>query len=78
MQYSIPARVEEVVALCERPVDEELVAVAITGVIKIARSEGYSLEDLTSEVMLEDPLLDLVQRRWLSDVLTKAWHSMPL
>jgi len=78
MQYPIPARVEEVVALCERPIDEELVAVAITGVINIARSQGYSLEDLTNEVMSEDPLLDLVQRRWLSDILTQAWHSIPI
>ena len=78
MRYPIPAKVEEVMALCNRPVDEELVAVAITGIIKIARSQGHSLEDLTSEVMSEDPLLDRVQRRWLSNILTQAWHSMPL
>ncbi len=78
MQYPIPAKVEEIMALRERPIDEEIVAVAITGVIKIARSEGRSLEELTSQVMAEDPILDRVQRRWLSDILTQTWYSMPL
>ena len=77
MQYPIPVKVEEVIALRERPIDEELVALAITGIIKIARSEGSSLEDLTIQVMAEDPVLDRVQRRWLSDILTQTWYAMP-
>jgi hypothetical protein len=77
MQYKIPTKVEELLALRQSPIDEELVAIAITGVVKIAREKGCSLTDLTNEIMSEDPFLDRVQRRWLSDILTQAWNSIP-
>lgn len=77
MNYPIPVSPQEVVALRQEPVDEELVAAAIAGVIQIARSQGQSLDDLTAEVLAEDTLLDQVQRRWLSDIVAHAWDSLP-
>ncbi len=76
MYYPIPVSTQEIVALRQKPVDEELVAVAIAGVIKIVRSQGQSLEHLTAEVLADDSLLDQTQRRWLSDVVAQAWESI--
>ncbi len=76
MNYPIPASPQEVAALRQKPVDEELVAAAIAGVINISRSQGKSLEQLTAEVLADDRLLDLQQRRWLKDVVTQAWESL--
>lgn len=77
MNYRIPASSQEIVALRQKPVDEELVAAAIAGVIQIARSQGQSLDDLTAEVLQEDAVLDQVQRRWLSDLVAQAWKTLP-
>ena len=77
MNYPIPASPQEVAALRQKPVDEELVVAAIVGVIHIARSEGQSLEDLKAQVLNDDCLLDLSTRRWLSDLVTQAWESIP-
>ncbi len=76
MNYPIPASPQEVVALRQKPVDEELVAAAIAGVIQIARSNGQSLDDLTAEVLADDSLLDKTQRRWLKDIVSQAWASL--
>lgn len=76
MNYPIPASPQEIVALRQQPIDEELVAAAIAGVIQIARSNGQSLDDLKAEVLADDSLLDKVQRRWLSDIVTQAWTSL--
>lgn len=76
MNYPIPASPQEVVALRKRPVDEELVAAAIAGVIKISRSQGKSLDQLTAEVLADDSLLDKTQRRWLTEVVAQAWKSL--
>ena len=75
MHYPIPASPQEIVALRQKPVDEELVAAAIAGVIKIVRAQGQSLEQLTAQVLADDSLLDQQQRRWLSDVVAQAWES---
>ena len=64
-------------ALRDEPVDEELVAAAIAGVIEIARSKGQSLEELKREVLADDDLLDLAQRQWLSHTLEQAWQNWP-
>ncbi len=77
MNYPIPTTPEEIIALREKPADEELVAAVIAGIIKIARSQGQSLDDLKAEVMAEDPILDQVQRRWLSELVTQAWQTFP-
>jgi hypothetical protein len=54
-----------------------MIAVAIAGLVKMARSQGQSLEDLTAEVLQDDPILDRVQRSWLSKIVTTAWESLP-
>ena len=75
MHYPIPASPQEIVALQQKPVDEELVAAAIAGVIQIVRAQGQSLEQLTAQVLADDSLLDLQQRCWLSDLVAQAWES---
>ncbi len=77
MNYPIPASPQEIAALRQRPVNEELIAAAIAGVISIARSEGQSLEDLKAQVLAEDSLLDQSTRRWLSNLVIHAWESLP-
>ncbi len=77
MNYPIPANPEEICALRQRPVDEELIAAAIAGVINIARSQGQSLEDLKTQVLADDNLLDRSTRRWLSDLVAHAWENFP-
>ncbi|MCT7983546.1 hypothetical protein NG796_09575 [Laspinema sp. A4] len=76
MNYPIPTSPQELVALRHQPIDEELVASAIAGVIKIARAQGKSLEEVTAEVLADDSLLDLHQRRWLSELVSQAWDSL--
>ncbi|MDF5722854.1 MAG: hypothetical protein PUP91_20730 [Rhizonema sp. PD37] len=75
MNYPIPDSPQEIVALRQKPVDEELVACAIAGVIKIVRAQGQSLEELTAQVLADDSVLDLQQRRWLSQVVAQAWEN---
>lgn len=75
MNYPIPDSPQEIVALRQQPIDEELVASAIAGVIKIVRAQGQSLEELTAQVLAEDPLLDQQQRRWLSQLVAQAWEN---
>lgn len=77
MHYPIPASPEEIIALRNKPVDEEMIAVAIAGVVKLARSQGQSLDELTAEVLADDPVLDPVQRGWLSKMVQQAWQSLP-
>ncbi len=75
MNYPIPDKPQEILALQQQPIDEELVASAIAGVIKIVRSQGQSLEELTAQVLQEDSVLDRQQRRWLSQVMSQAWEN---
>lgn len=73
MHYRIPASPQEIIDLRQNPVTEELVAAAIAGTIKIVSAEGQSLEYLTAQLLADDSLLDIQQRRWLSDVVANAW-----
>ncbi|MBD2415346.1 MAG: hypothetical protein RMY29_020965 [Nostoc sp. CreGUA01] len=75
MNYPIPDSPQEIVALRQQPIDEELVASAIAGVIKIVRAQGQSLEELTAQLLAEDPLLDQQQRRWLSQLVAQSWEK---
>ena len=75
MNYPIPDNTQDIMALRQKPVDEELVAAAIAGVIKIVRSQGQSLEELTDQLLADDSLLDKQQRRWLSQLVAQAWES---
>jgi hypothetical protein len=74
MNYPIPDSPQEIVALREQPVDEELVAAVIAGVVKLGRAQGQSLADLTAEVLEDDSLLNKHQRRWLSQLVAQAWE----
>ncbi|WP_267382852.1 hypothetical protein [Cyanobacterium sp. uoEpiScrs1] len=76
MNYPIPASPEEIFALRSQPVDEEMIAVVIAGVVKLARSQGQSLDELTAEVLQDDPILDIVQRRCLSELVEQAWQTL--
>lgn len=77
MDYPIPASAEEILALRNNSVNEEVIATAIAGVINIARQQGQSLEDLTASVLKDDCLLDLDRRKWLSELVTQAWIMLP-
>lgn len=75
MNYPIPDSPQEIFALRQQPIDEELVAAAIAGVIKIVRAQGQSLEELTAQLLADDPLLDQQQRRWLSKLVAQSWEK---
>ena len=77
MDYPIPASTEEILALGNNSVNEEIIVMAIAGAIGIARKKGQSLEDLTKEVLHDDRLLDLDRRKWLSELITQAWMALP-
>jgi hypothetical protein len=75
MLYKIPVTPQELFALKDVRANEEIVAAAIAGVIHISRSEGKSLDDLTAELLADDPLLDSYQRHWLSQIVSQAWQK---
>lgn len=77
MNYPIPGSSQEITALRQKPINEELIATAIAGVVQIARSKGQSLEDLTAEVLADDSLLDRDMRHWLSEIVAQAWQTLP-
>lgn len=77
MNYPMPVNPQEVVALPQKSVNEELIAAAIAGVVQIARSKGQSLDQLKAEVLADDALLDIKQRRRLSEIVTIAWEKLP-
>lgn len=61
----------------DRKISEEIVAEAIAFVVKSARGEGQSLDDLLAEVLAEDNILEASQRQWLSQIVTQAWKTLP-
>ncbi|MBD2691829.1 hypothetical protein [Anabaena catenula] len=77
MNYPIPDSPQEIFALQQQPVDEELVAAVIAGVVKLVRAQGQSLEELTAQVLADDLVLNRQQRRWLSTLVAQAWESFP-
>jgi hypothetical protein len=76
MNYPIPQTAEDIIALKNDPISEELIARAIAGVVKLTKSQGQTLDDLTAQALAEDSLLDTAQRRWLSDLISHAWQSL--
>lgn len=60
----------------QNKVSAEMVAAAIASLVEIARYQGKSLEDLITEVLAEDQILDQGQRHWLSKIVTQAWKSL--
>jgi hypothetical protein len=77
MNYPIPANPQEIAALRQKPVDEEVIASAIAGVVQVARNKGQSLEELVAEVLADDMWLDQSQRRWLGEIVAQAWERLP-
>ncbi|MBE9042986.1 hypothetical protein IQ255_00950 [Pleurocapsales cyanobacterium LEGE 10410] len=77
MNYSIPANTEEISALGNTSINEEIVASAIAGVVQIARRQGQSLEELTEDILQDDLVLDLDRRQWLSEMIIQAWSILP-
>lgn len=77
MDYPIPDNTEEILALKDNPVNEEVVAMAIAGVVQMARRQGKSLEELTTSILQDDLVLDCERRKWLSEMIVQAWNIMP-
>ena len=77
MDYPISASTEEILALRNNSVNEEMIANAIAGVVQIARQQGQSLEELTADVLQDDCVLDLARRKWLSELIAQAWVMLP-
>ena len=77
MHYAIPKTTAELNALRQLPANEELVAVAIAGVIGWARTDGQSLDDVIAAILSEDGFLDYVQRDRLSEMISQAWQALP-
>ena len=77
MDYSIPSNTEEILALENGVVNEEIIATAIAGVVNVARQEGKTLEELISGVLQDDRVLDMERRKWLSNLVTQAWRMLP-
>lgn len=78
MDYLIPANTEEILALKNKSVNEEIIATAIAGVVQMARQQGQSLEELTENVLKDDRVLDLERRKWLSNTIEEAWNLLPV
>ena len=77
MNYPIPATTEEILALGNKSINEDIIVTAIAGVVGIARKQGQSLEDLQQQILQDDLILDIIQRRWLKDLIAKAWEMLP-
>lgn len=73
MNYPIPDTPEAISIPKQKSITEEIVAIAIAEVVKVARKQGQSLEELQTEILRDDSILDIVQRRWLKDLIVKAW-----
>ena len=54
MDYPIPASAEEILALQNNSVNEEIIATAIAAVVQMYRRQGQSLEELTESVLQDD------------------------
>lgn len=63
--------------LANERVSLQLVAEAIAFVIDTARNQGQTLDDLVNEILAEDPILNQLQRRWLSNIIIQAWKNLP-
>lgn len=77
MDYPILASTEEILALRNNSVNEEIIAIAIADVVNIARQQGQSLEDLTADVLQDHSLLERDVRKWLSELVAQAWKILP-
>lgn len=77
MDYPIPSNTEEILALANTSVNEEIIATAVAGVVNIARQRGQSLEEVKAGVLKDDSVLDIDKRKWLSELIAQAWKMFP-
>ena len=77
MDYPIPANTEEILALKNSSINEEIIATAIAGVVQMARQQGQSLEELRENILKDDRVLDPERRKWLSQMIVQAWEILP-
>ncbi|MEM6613500.1 MAG: hypothetical protein AAF652_14820 [Cyanobacteria bacterium P01_C01_bin.72] len=78
MDYLIPANAEEILALRNSSINEEIIATAIAGVVQMARQQGQSLDELTENILRDDRVLDPDRRKWLSQMIVQAWDIIPI
>jgi hypothetical protein len=77
MNYPISANAKSVASRAVKiNIDAAMVGRALAAAIESARSRGQSLDDLKAEVMADDALLDATDRRWLRDIVAKAWDQI--
>lgn len=74
MNYPISNPPEQFNFSGKKPSTVEMIALAIAEVVKVARQQGQSLEDLQAEILQDHSILDIVQRRWLKDLIIRAWE----
>jgi hypothetical protein len=74
MNYPISNPPEKINLLTKKTITVETIAIAIAEVVQIARQRGQSLEDLQAEILQDHSILDIVQRRWLKNMIIKAWE----
>ena len=73
MSLSIPRNSQEILALRQSSINNEVVASAIVGVIQVARDQGKTLSELQAELLAEDALLSKDDRIWLSNLVATQW-----
>ncbi|HEY9735256.1 MAG TPA: hypothetical protein V6D06_03205 [Trichocoleus sp.] len=57
-------------------VTEDHVLAALMGVIRAARQQGQSVEEVQAAVLADDALLEMPVRQLLSDIVAEAWHQL--
>ena len=77
MNYPIQMNREERAPREKTPIDADVMAAAIAGVIHNARQKGQTLEELKAEVLADDSLLQQDERFMLSDIVAEAWEKWP-
>jgi hypothetical protein len=58
-------------------VDDNALVEALQVVVRSARAQGQTLDDVMAEVLADDPLLSANQRQILSEIVAKAWEQIP-
>ena len=77
MDYPIRVTTEETSASKNNLVDEEIIAIAIAELVRMARQQGQSLDLLVADVLRDDCVLDPNRRKWLSELVVRAWAIVP-
>jgi hypothetical protein len=77
MNYPISANAKGVASRTVKVnIDAAMIGRALAAAVESARTQGQSLDDLKAEVMADDALLDAADRRWLRDIVAKAWDRI--